>query len=313
MTSPFDGVAGQPEAVALLERLLRRHPDIPTSYIFQGPEGCGKFLTALRFASALTGQDPSKTASGLAPDILTVDEPGPNIKLETVQGLILRLGLRPAASVCKVAIINDAEKMTREAANSLLKTLEEPPPSGRLILVTSRPDDLLPTVRSRCLRVLFRRLPVGILRDLILRLRPETPPALADETARLSGGSAKAALDLLEAEPREQALRLAREAVRLWNDRRVSPADILRCAEPFQKAGTDGRLIFSHLLDILTLHWRDTLVSAPAGATAAQALRALDLLADVRKDLETNANLRLAFEHILLEVRRLRGPEGRGP
>ena len=94
------------------------------------------------------------------PDVLVV-EPGDSgsIKIEQVRDVVDRARYRPFEGRRRVVIIDEADALVAAAQNALLKTLEEPPPSSVFILVTARPDVLLPTVRSRCPQLRFRPLP----------------------------------------------------------------------------------------------------------------------------------------------------------
>ena len=105
------------------------------------------------------------------PDTLVL-EPGDNgsIKIEQVREAIERTGYRPFEGRRRVVVIDEADALVPQAQNALLKTLEEPPPSSVFVLVTARPDVLLPTVRSRCPQLRFRQLsPDEIARGLVAR------------------------------------------------------------------------------------------------------------------------------------------------
>ncbi|MCD6283914.1 hypothetical protein J7J12_01520 [bacterium] len=115
---------------------------ISHAYLFKGPENTGKRKVALEFAKIL-GINPYK----FHPDLIIVD--APTIEISHIRELIHKLSLFPFKSNFKIAIINNAEAMTKEASNALLKTLEEPPEKSILILITSYPNFLLPTIVSR--------------------------------------------------------------------------------------------------------------------------------------------------------------------
>ena len=121
-------------------------------------DGCGKCPACTRIAR------------GIYPDVLTI-APGEtgSIKIEAVRDAIDRAVFRPFEGKRRVTIIDDADALVAAAQNALLKTLEEPPPSSVFILVTARPDSLLPTVRSRCSQIRFPRLTSAEVADVLER------------------------------------------------------------------------------------------------------------------------------------------------
>jgi len=153
--------------VELLSRTVSRGT-LPPSLIFAGPSGSGKRDTAVAVAQLLNCLKPragdacgecaqcTRIARGVHPDVLLI-EPGDSgsIKIEPIRDAIDRAGYRPFEGKRRVVLIDDADALVAAAQNALLKTLEEPPPSSVFILATSRPDMLLQTVRSRCIRLTF--------------------------------------------------------------------------------------------------------------------------------------------------------------
>jgi DNA polymerase III subunit delta' len=175
----FSQVTGHRRLLALLSRSVE-HDSLPPSLVFAGPAGIGKRLTALAVAQALNCLEISRVqapASGFAfdacgtcaactrivrgvhPDVLVVapDDRG-SIRMEHVRDIVDRSAYRPFEGRRRVVIIDEADALVTAAQHALLKTLEEPPPSSVFILVTARPDVLLPTVRSRCPQLRFRPL-----------------------------------------------------------------------------------------------------------------------------------------------------------
>ena len=206
---PFRDVVGHRRIIELLSRSVTRG-SVPPSLIFAGHRGVGKRLVAQSLAQAVNclapltdGSTPADLVSskprnrrpplpallfdacgqcavctriprGMHPDVVTI-EPGESgsIKIETVRDLIERAAYRPFEGRRRVAIIDDADAMVAGAQNALLKTLEEPPSASMFILVTSRPDVLLDTVRSRCHRLRFRPLSEDdVAAALVARGRP---------------------------------------------------------------------------------------------------------------------------------------------
>jgi DNA polymerase-3 subunit delta' len=136
-------------------------------YLFSGIEGIGKRMVARLFAAALLCQETNpcytcsqciKIASDVHPDVKTVFPDGNSIKINQVRSLIKEMGNKPFEGTNRVFIIDQGEKLTVEASNALLKTLEEPPPYGVIIIITSKENDLLPTIKSRLRKIPFRPL-----------------------------------------------------------------------------------------------------------------------------------------------------------
>lgn len=195
---------GHSRVIDLLRRAVERD-SVPQSLIFAGPEGVGKRATAIALAQAVncrqgeggdacgTCQTCRRIAAGTFSDVVVLDKDGePSIKLEPLRTKVLEpVGYRPFEGRRRVFIIDPADELTSQDA--LLKTLEEPPPSAILILVTAYPDALLGTVRSRCRRVRFGALsPEDVARVLTDVLG--MPAARARHLAIVSGGSVSRAL-----------------------------------------------------------------------------------------------------------------------
>jgi DNA polymerase-3 subunit delta' len=162
---------GNRRLAALLARSVARDA-LPPSLIFSGPAGLEMREAAVATAQAINcltpvdksdGRDSCGTcaactriARGVHPDVIVI-EPGDSgsIKVDQVRDMIDRTGFKPFEGRRRVVVIDQADAMASAAQNALLKTLEEPPPSSIFILVTTRPDMLLPTVQSRCPRLRF--------------------------------------------------------------------------------------------------------------------------------------------------------------
>ena len=223
---PFRRLIGHQHLTALLARAVRRD-SLPPSLIFVGPDGVGKYTAAIALAQAvncLEAIDGSTDATSLAmdacgacspcarvdrrahPDVLTL-EPGDTdvIKLEVVRDAIERTAYRPFEGRKRVVIIDRADALMPAAQNALLKTLEEPPSSSIFVLVTSRPDVLLPTVRSRCPRLRFGRLTTSEIAGALIDSHGYTE-AEAQAVASTSGGSLGRALDQASDEAQDARL-----------------------------------------------------------------------------------------------------------
>lgn len=206
----IDYLVGQ-QALPVLDTIFRKRT-IPHAMLFAGMEGVGKQSVARRFAMVcnclerLPGRDPSsgnggsifsgecpcascgKIRSGNHPDIHWVTPRGNFIKIEQIRALCDQLAMKPYEARRRFAILSHADAMNPEAANALLKMLEEPPAGTVFILTTARPDALLPTVRSRVQTIRFNPLPDASVKD-ILTGEAGLDAASADLFATMSGGS----------------------------------------------------------------------------------------------------------------------------
>ena len=185
---PFRHLAGHRVLLDLVARAAARG-SLPPSLIFAGPDGVGKRLAALSLAQLFNCTSVSGEADGeLAPDAcgncsacrriargmhadVLVIEPGDSgsIKVDQVRAAIERTAYRPFEGRRRVVIVDDADAMEAPPQNALLKTLEEPPAASTFVLVTSRPDVLLPTVRSRCQRIRFGPISPAEMAPVLMR------------------------------------------------------------------------------------------------------------------------------------------------
>jgi DNA polymerase-3 subunit delta' len=203
---PFGEIAGHGHLLELLASAATRQSLSP-SLIFAGPDGVGKRLAAVALAQLLNCQQPTpadacgvcpsckRIARGVHADVLMI-EPGETgtIKVDQARDAIERAAYRPFEGRRRVVIVDDADAMVIEAQNALLKTLEEPPAASMFVLVTSRPDLLLPTVLSRCQRLRFGRLSPADVAAVLMKSHGYEP-ADAHASASVSDGSIGAALE----------------------------------------------------------------------------------------------------------------------
>jgi len=215
----FSEIVGQEVAVNILKKAIENNRS-HHAYLFMGPDGVGKRTTAIAFAKGLNCRSSSsdgcdlcdscrKIENGTHPDVELIGprEGGLTISIDQIRKLQRRVAYKPLEGKWKVYIIDDAASATEEAANCLLKTLEEPPPQVILILITENIYRLLSTVRSRCQLILFRQIPRTLI-EKILTDQYEVAPEEARPLARFSSGSIGRALYCLEKETPEFGERL---------------------------------------------------------------------------------------------------------
>ena len=164
----FEKIIGNDDNKKLLENTVRRN-NVLHSYLFFGTEGIGKKVFAKEFSKMiLCNSEDEKPCnkcksciefdSNNNPDFFVIEPDGSSIKIEQIRQMQKSILEKPIESNKKVYIINDAETMTKEAQNCMLKTLEEPQDFIVIILIASNENNILPTVKSRCTKVFFRNL-----------------------------------------------------------------------------------------------------------------------------------------------------------
>jgi DNA polymerase-3 subunit delta' len=292
-------IIGQEKAVAMLSGILARQK-VASAYLFCGEAGVGKKTTAISFAKALncwgdsTAKDEEspgvevsgkashslvphasqlpfpdscdkckscvKIDSGTHPDFLLVSPEDRQIRIEEIRRIEEALSFKPFEARNKVVIIDDAETMNISAANAFLKTLEEPPEDSVIILVSSKPDLLPATIRSRCSRINFVPLPTDscmhVLRD---KIKGENTLGLI---SRLSMGQPGRALSSDLTEERSWFLDLLKAMLRADKDGWTSRDDMERWFDQgliffrdlavLAESADPSRLINSDLRDYLS-------------------------------------------------------------
>ncbi len=262
----YTQLLGQEKAKRLLGRSLANNR-LPHGFIFKGPEGVGKGLYARGLAAAINCKDVKRIgACGICssckkfrsmnhPDFTVIQPERGVIKIAQIRQLIKEITFPPYESKMRVVVIEDVHTMRREAANSLLKTLEEPPAGNLLILTAESSKEILATLTSRCQVVPFmplsRQETMGILKQA----------GVAEESvqllARLSDGSPGKALLLQETE----MVNIWREVILCVSDPAVHPdrdvGTILRLAEKMAALKDD----LGAMLDLFRLWIRDLLLA----------------------------------------------------
>jgi DNA polymerase-3 subunit delta' len=234
--STFSSVPEQAEAKRLLSAALEEGP--AHAYLFHGPAGVGKRGTALAFAAELLGEH-ERVERRSHPDLYVLEPLGDQIRIDAIRSLRRDLHMRPFEAQRRVYLVFSADLMNDEAADALLKDLEEPPPYAVIVLVAEDVGPLPETIRSRCQPVPFRRLSERAVRAAIAERAPGLSPNEEAALARVAAGRldrVERLLDPKAAERRTQLLELARS---VYRDPGFVPAEA--AAAVVRSAGERGR------------------------------------------------------------------------
>ena len=329
---PFSTITGHERPIALLKAALG-HGRLAHAYLFHGETAIGKRLTAVCMAQALNCERPSfadphescglcraclQIAARTYPDYVVVEpdreSATPQIKIEQVRDIEQQFIYRPLLGERKICMIDDADRMTIGAANALLKTLEEPPGHGLFILISSRPQALPVTIRSRCQSLRFLP-PAQTQVEATLILKRELPPADARFLAMVTEGRIGEALtaDLIDLRQRQ------RDCLELIGPRTLrSTTAVLAAAENLAKADRGVEVLgwlSRWVRDLTLLHvggnqdhilHLDQLSQLQDYAQQADLSALLELLKEIER-VEQSAtrhlNLHMALETILLRLR----------
>ncbi len=202
-STDFDSVVGQ-EAVARTLAKAIEQGRVAHAYLFCGTRGVGKTSMARIFAKALAGgagEVDQAIMEGRDSDVIEIDAAS-NRGVDNARELIANAGYMPLRGKLKVYIIDEVHMLTKEAFNTLLKTMEEPPDHVKFILCTTEANKVPPTIQSRCQRFDFRMIPASRIAEH-LREVSEKEGVQADDdllaaVARLGAGSMRDALSLLD-------------------------------------------------------------------------------------------------------------------
>ena len=333
---PFHDITGHERPIALLKAALKQER-LAHALLFHGEAGIGKLLTATRLAQSLSCEQAAaisdhdccghcraclQIAARTHPDFFVIEPDRelavPQIKIEQIREIEQQFIYRPLMGERKICLIDDADRLTIGAANALLKTLEEPPGHGLFILISSRPQALPITIRSRCQSLRFTPAAQTQVEAAVI-LKRELSPTEARFLALVAEGCIGEALTLdtaaLRAQQRECLDLVAPESLK-------SITAILTAAESLAKADRGAEILswlsrwIRDLVIVLAggnhehlLHF-DQLDQLRRYAKQADADALLDLLNDIERTEQQatrHLNLHMALENLLLRLREALG------
>jgi DNA polymerase III subunit delta' len=325
----FETIIGQQQPVRILQTLLRS-ATLPHAMLFTGPAGVGKRMAARIVAMALNcrdrrslqgdpcGECPAcrQIHGGKHPDIPLIEPQTNLLRIDQIRELLATLSMKPFSARHRVVIIAEAHCMNPEAANALLKMLEEPPARTMLILTALQKSDLLPTIVSRCRHIRFKPLSPRNLITL-LKQAPDIDAGYAPTAAALAGGSLSRAMQLSLPEWQQRRNWVIR-AAGLDRPEPRTDASAVALALAFAGQLAQKKDMVRDLLDILKTWIRDlsiwpyhpelvinsdhkgTLSKVRAGISEKQLLAMWQAVEKAQKDIAARANLRLTMDAMAL-------------
>lgn len=295
----FNDIIGNDENKKKLEYIVKNN-NISHSYIFSGISGIGKFMFAKEFAKAILCLNNEKKPCNNCracksfennnnPDIIIIDEQDESIKTEQIKELVKNVLEKPIQGDKKIYIINNSENMTREAQNSLLKTLEEPPEYVIVILITSNENLLLNTIKSRCIKIQFQNLSDEEIKQYF-RMANQV---IDDSIIKIFGGSIEKALKL------KDNLDTYKNIKNIFkNIENLSGLQILNLKETIFK---DKDEIFS-ILDYINTIFFDKILENIKTANKYQ--KCIEIIEESKLRLKRNSNYDMTIDNLLLTLER---------
>jgi DNA polymerase-3 subunit delta' len=282
----FESFPEQAEAKRLLHAALAEGP--AHAYLFHGPPGVGKRSAATAFAAELIG-DRDRVLRRAHPDVYVVEPVGDQIRIDDVRELRRDLHMRPFEAARRVYLVYAAETMNEDAADALLKDLEEPPPYAVIVLVADDLGPLPETILSRCQLVPFTRLSERAIREEIAARAPGLAPDKAAALARLAAGRLDRAARLLDPESARRREALLEVARAVYSDPEFEPSDAAqRMLDGARERAAEAKAAAEAELETLELPTREAeqrVRRAQRGAEREELLAELEELAGWYRDL----------------------------
>ncbi len=324
----FSEILGHEQIIEHLQNAIQMKK-VSHAYILDGEEGAGKMMLARAFAQTLQcergGTEPcgechscKQALSGNQPDIITVGHEKPaSIGVEDIRGQLCGdIQIKPYSSPYKIYIVDEAEKMTVQAQNAILKTIEEPPAYGVILLLTTNADAFLPTILSRCVTLKLRPVKSEVIRAYLME-KYQIPDYQADVCTAFARGNVGKAQRLAQS---EQFAELKDHLIHLL--RHLRDMEIYELTEAVRSA-SEYKAEIGDYLDLMALWFRDVLlfkatrqidglvfaeeigdISAQAQKSSYEGLeRILKALEKAKVRLKANVNFELTMELLMLTIK----------
>lgn len=291
----FNHIIGNEPIKQLLTKTIQNKTNTH-SYLFIGQEGIGKQLFAKEFAKAILCLEEKEKPCNKCkaciefetsnnPDYNEITTEENSIKIEQIRLMQSKIAEKPIISNKKVYIINDSEKMTKEAQNCLLKTLEEPPEYITIILITSNESQILNTVKSRCTKINFSPIENGILKKYLEQTH--NFQNITENMLKVYSGSIKKALEINENQEIYNELDKY-----FYNIEKLKIIDVLNKIECLYKNKENIKEMLEYINVILL----------EKAKTNTQYIEYIQQVEQTKQKIKLNANYDMTIDNLLLNI-----------
>ena len=304
----FEKIRGQRFAKKYLSNSIKSNM-ISHAYMFEGPSGVGKNTMARELAATLLEMENLFNS----PDYIEITPDGNSIKIAQIRKLQSDILVKPYKSY-KIYVIDEAQKMTVEAQNALLKTLEEPPKYAIIILITNNKESLLDTIKSRCEIIKFTPIPLVEVADYLTQIGVDKNRASL--LANFSRGSMQKAIELSESED----FHIMRDEVQKYVETFLtgSMLDIMDIQSSIEKYKDN----ITNVLDLLVNYFRDIMMvkenvdssmiinldrlvfikNISTKITYSQLSKIIDIIEETKNKLRSNCNFNISIQVMTLNI-----------
>lgn len=304
----FDKIRGQRFAKKYLSNSIKSNM-ISHAYMFEGPSGVGKNTMVRELAATLLEMENLFNS----PDYIEITPDGNSIKIAQIRKLQSDILVKPYKSY-KIYVIDEAQKMTVEAQNALLKTLEEPPKYAIIILITNNKESLLDTIKSRCEIIKFTPIPLLEVADYLTQTGVDKNRASL--LANFSRGSMQKAIELSESED----FHIMRDEVQKYVETFLtgSMLDIMDIQSSIEKYKDN----ITNVLDLLVNYFRDIMMvkenvdssmiinldrlvfikNMSTKITYSQLSKIIDIIEETKNKLRSNCNFNISIQVMTLNI-----------
>jgi DNA polymerase-3 subunit delta' len=290
----FENLIGNDNVKELLTHMVQQDK-ITHSYLFLGPSGIGKTLFAEEFAKMILCLEKEKYCGKCKsclqfnennqPDFILIEPEDGTIKIDTIRQMQSKILEKPIISSKKVYIIKDADCMTRESQNCLLKTLEEPPAFITIILVASNESLLLNTIRSRCMKVLFNKIENEVLAKYLQENNIASD--VSNQNLDAFGGSIKKAIKI------EEKKEIYNEVQKIFSN--VEKYTLLDVIGKLDVLYSNKEIIYDILDYIITIFIKKA-------KTNYKYISYIETIEEVKKNLKSNSNFDMSIDKLLYKI-----------